>query len=71
MVGFGVWFMVGSDVWVVVGLWLKWVGFGVVAEVGWVGCLGHGWIGGLGLVDGGFETVNLLIGGWIGWVDHR
>ena len=19
----------------------------------------------------GFETVDLLIGGWIGWVDHR
>ena len=29
------------------------------------------WIGGLGSVDGGFETVDLLIGGWIGWVDHR
>ena len=43
----------------------------VVAEVGWVWCLGHGWIGRLGLVYGGFETVDLLIGGWIGWVDHR
>ena len=29
------------------------------------------WIGGLGSVDGGFEMVDLLIGGWIGWVDHR
>ena len=29
------------------------------------------WIGGLGSVDGGFETVDLLIDGWIGWVDHR
>ena len=37
---------------------------------GWVRCLGRGWIGGLGLVDRGFETVVLLIGGWIGWVDH-
>ena len=26
---------------------------------------------GLELVDGGFETVDLLIGGWISWVDHR
>ena len=67
----GLWVVVGSGVWVVVGLWLKWVGFGVVVEVGWVWCLGHGWIGGLGLVDGGFEIMDLLIGGWIGWVDHR
>ena len=29
------------------------------------------WIGGLGSIDGWFETVDLLIGGWIGWVDHR
>ena len=29
------------------------------------------WIGGLGSIDGGFETVDLLIGGWIGWVDHQ
>ena len=28
-------------------------------------------IDGLGSVDGGFETMNLLIDGWIGWVDHR
>ena len=28
------------------------------------------WIGGLGSIDGGFETVDLLIGGWISWVDH-
>ena len=55
----------------------------VVAEVGywsWIGEASHGlslisyrgsaswvWIGGLGSVDGGFETVDLLIG----WVDHR
>ena len=68
---------------VVVGLWLKWV----VAEVGcwsWIGEASHGlslishrgsaswvWIGGLGSVDGGFEKVELLIGGWISWVDHR
>ena len=54
----------------------------VVAEVGcwsWIGEASHGlslishrgsaswvWIGGLGLVDGGFEMVDLLIGGWIG-----
>ena len=25
---------------------------------------------GFGSVDGGFETVDLMIGGWIGWVDH-
>ena len=66
-----------------VGLWPKWV----VAKVGcwsWIGEASHGlslishhglasWvlIGGLGLVDGGFETVDLLIGGWIGKVDHR
>ena len=50
----------------------------------WIGEASHGlslishrgsaswvWIGGLGSVDGGFETVDLLIGGWIGWVDHR
>ena len=39
------------------------VGFDVwvVAKVGF----------GLGSVDGGFETVDLLINGWIGWVDHR
>ena len=59
----------------------------VVAEVGcwlWIGEASHSlslishrgstsWvlIGGLGSVDGGFETVDLLIGGWIGWVDHR
>ena len=52
--------------------WVRCLGRGwVVAEVGWVQCLGYGWIGGLGLVDGGFEIVDLLIGGWIGWVDHR
>ena len=54
---------VGSDVWIVAGLWLNWVvGRG---STSWVQ------IGGLGSVDGGFETVDLLIGGWIGWVDHR
>ena len=48
---------------VVVRSWLKWiVGRG---SASWV------WIGGLGSVDGGFETVDLLIGGWIGWVDHQ
>ena len=44
---------------------------GVVGR-GWVQCLGRGWVVaevgcGLGLVDGGFETVDLLIS----WVDHR
>ena len=85
--------MVGSGVWVVVGLWLKWVvakmgcGSSEIASVwvrrGWVWCftqpLSHlslwigelGLDGGLGLVDGGFETVDLLISGWIGLVDHR
>ena len=29
------------------------------------------WIGGLGSIDGGFETVDLLIGGWISWVDNQ
>ena len=44
---------------------------------GWVWCLGCAWVVakvdyGLGSVDGGgFETVDLLISGWIGWVDHR
>ena len=58
----GLWVVVGSGVWVMVGLWLKWVvGRG---SASWV------WIGGLGSVDGGFETVDLLIGGWIDWVDH-
>ena len=38
---------------------------------GWVQCLGRVWVVvevgyGLGLVDGGFETVDLLIGGRIG-----
>ena len=64
----GLWVVVRSDVWDVVGLWLRWV----MAEVGrwsWIGELV--WIGGLGSVDGGFETMDLLIGGWIGWVDHR
>ena len=37
VVGFGVWFMVESDVWVVVGLWLKWVGSSVWVMVGSVG----------------------------------
>ena len=76
----GLWVVVGSGVWVVGHGW-------VMAEVGcwsWIGEASHGlslishrgsaswaWIGGLGLVDGGFETVDLLIGGWIGWVDHR
>ena len=58
----------------------------VVAEVScwsWIGEASHGlsllshrgstswvWIGGLRSVNGGFEMVDLLIGGWIGWVDH-
>ena len=47
-----------KGLWVVVGLWLKWVvGRG---STSWV------WISGLGSVDGGFEMVDLLIGGWIG-----
>ena len=38
------------------------VGFG---SVGW------DWLMmGLDPLIGGFETVDLLIGGWIGWVDH-
>ena len=70
VVGSSVWVMVGSGVWVVVEVgWVRYLG--LVLWLKWVWCLGHGWIGRLGLVDGGFETVDLLIGGWIGWVDHR
>ena len=51
----GLWVVVGSGVWVMVGLWLKWVvGRG---STSWV------WISGLGSIDGGFETMDLLIGG--------
>ena len=51
-------------------VWLWVVGYGLA----WLG-RGRGlasWvrISGLGSVDGGFETVDLLIGGWIDWVDH-
>ena len=47
--------------------------FGSLVMV-WVWCLGRGWVVaevgcGLGSING--ETVDLLIGGWIGWVDHR
>ena len=71
VVGSGVW-VVGRG-WVMVGLWLKWV-------------IGHGSTkshttslsslimdrrAGFGSVDGGFKMVDLLISGWIGWVDHR
>ena len=54
----GRWLWLGSAF----GLWLKWV----------VGCgsASWGWIDGLGSVNGGFEMVDLLIDGWIGWVDH-
>ena len=49
--------------------------FGSLVMV-WVWCLGRGWVVAevgcrLGSIDGGFEMVDLLIGGWIGWVDHR
>ena len=55
---FGSLVVVRFSVWVVVGLWLKWVvGRG---STSWV------WIKGLGSVNGGFETVDLLIDGWIG-----
>ena len=50
------------------------VGFGVSHDLSLIshrGSTSWVWIGGLGLVDGGFEMVDLLIGGWIGWVDHR
>ena len=43
----GLWVVVGSDVWVMVGLWLRWV----VAEVGhwsWIGELGLDWWVGIG-----------------------
>ena len=59
----------------------------VVAEVGywsWIDEASHNlslishhglaswvWFSGLGSVNGGFEMVDLLIGGWIDWVDHR
>ena len=68
VVGYGSWLGSVFRLFIVVGLWLRWV----MAEVGrwsWIGELV--WIGGLGSVDGGFETMDLLIGGWIGWVDHR
>ena len=56
------------------GSWLGLV-FGSLVMV-WVWCLGRGWVVAevgcrLGSIDGGFEMVDLLIGGWIGWVDHR
>ena len=84
MVGSGVWVVgvVGFSVWVVVRLWLKWVvgrwrspvfGSGVshgLSLISHHGSTSWVWIGGLGSIDGGFETVDLLIGGWISWVDH-
>ena len=57
--------VVGSGVWV--------VAVDRRARMKWVvgrGSASWAWIGGLGSVDGGFEMVDLLIGGWIGWVDH-
>ena len=75
--------MAGSGVWVMVGLWLKWVvgrqrlpvfGSGVSHGLSLISHRGSAswvWIDGLGSVDGGFETVDMLIGGWISWVDHR
>ena len=64
------WVVVGSGVWVVaeVSCW-SWINeashdLSLISHRGsasWV------WIGGLRSVDGGFETVDLLIG----WVDHR
>ena len=69
--------MVGSGVWVVGHGWVWCLGRDwVVAEVG-LSLISHRgstswvWISGLGSVDGGFEKVELLIGGWISWVDHR
>ena len=52
--------MVGSGVWVMVGLWLKWVvGRG---STSWV------WIVGLGSVDGGFGLVHGGFGSVDQWV---
>ena len=51
----GLWVVVGSGVWVMVGLWLKWVVSR--GSTSWV------WISELGSIDGGFETMDLLIGG--------
>ena len=66
----GLWVVVRFGVWVVaeVSCW-SWISkashdLSLISHHGsasWV------WIGGLGSVDGGFETVDLLIG----WVDHR
>ena len=72
----GLWVVVGSGVWVVVGLWLKWVvGCGstklhmasLSSLISHRGSTSWVWIGRLGSIDDGFETVDLLIG----WVDHR
>ena len=64
-------------------LWLKWVvgrrrspvfGSGVSHGLSLIsprGSMSWVWIGGLGSIDGGFETVDLLIGGWISWVDNQ
>ena len=36
------------------------------------GLVGWDWLMvGLDRLIGGFESINLLIDGWIGWVDHR
>ena len=43
-------------------------GLSLISHRGLASCV---WISGLGSVDGGFETMDLLIGGWIGWIDHR
>ena len=65
---FGSLVVVGSGVWVVVGLWLKWVvGRGSAKlHMASLSSLIVDWRAGFGSVDGGFEMVDLLIGGWIG-----
>ena len=71
MVGSGVW-VIGHG-WVMVGLWLKWVvGRGSAKpHTASLSSLIVDRRAGFGSVDGGLEMVDLLIGGWISWVNHR
>ena len=65
---FGSLVVVWSGDWVVVGLWLKWVvGCGSAKlHTTFLSSLIVDRRAGFGSVDGGFETMDLLIGGWIG-----